>query len=219
MATRSGTPYQQAQAPPGVAMEQQFENLMRTLTDQMAQLNQNLTDQLAQSNQTMTTQVNHLTARIDRLEARNPGRTSEAQMELESELEFNTPLQPRRVPHQENLPEPSSRRPHHNPLFEPTPRRPHQDPYYEPNPRRLDQDQLDRDDRTLRNIRLEAPTFDGSLDPKVYIDWEGEMDQYFEWYEISEERKCKFAKLRLVRQARLYWGNVERLTRQRGGIF
>ena len=34
--------------------------------------------------------------------------------------------------------------------------------------------------------------------------------------EISEERKCKFAKLRLVRQVRLYWDNVKRFIRQRG---
>ena len=65
---------------------------------------------------------------------------------------------------------------------------------------------------------IEAPIFDGSLDPKGYIDWEGEMDQYFEWYEMAETRKYKFAKLRLVRQARLYWGNVERIIRQRGDM-
>jgi len=44
------------------------------------------------------------------------------------------------------------------------------------------------------------------------------MDQYFEWYEMTKERKCKFAKLRLVHQARLYWGNVECIIRQRGHI-
>jgi len=63
---------------------------------------------------------------------------------------------------------------------------------------------MDQDERAIKNIRLEAPTFDGSLDPKVYIDWEEDMDQYFEWYEMTKERKCKFSKLRLVRQARLY---------------
>ena len=44
------------------------------------------------------------------------------------------------------------------------------------------------------------------------------MDQYFDWYEMSEDRKCMFAKLKLVRQARLYWKNVERLARQRGDV-
>ena len=42
------------------------------------------------------------------------------------------------------------------------------------------------------------------------------MDQYFEWYEMTEGRKFKFAKLRLIRQARMYWDTVERLIRQRG---
>ena len=218
MVTRSGTPYHQVQAPSSVAMEQQFETLMRTLTDQMAQLNQNLTDQMAQSTQTLTTQMNHLTARLERVEARNPGRIQETPVELGPDPEFDTPFPSRRVPCQEILPEPNPRRPHHNPLFEPTPRRPHQDPFYEPTPRRVQHDSIDQDERALRNIRLDAPTFDGSLDPKVSIDWEGDMDQYFDWYEMSEDRKVKFAKLRLVRQARLYWGNVERMNRQRGDL-
>ena len=70
----------------------------------------------------------------------------------------------------------------------------------------------------MRSVKLEAPTFDGILDPKIYIDWKGEMDQYFDWYDMSGERKCKFAKHKLVTQARLYWGNVERLARQRGEV-
>ena len=41
------------------------------------------------------------------------------------------------------------------------------------------------------------------------------MDQYFEWYTMSEERKYKFAKMKLVRQARLYWENIELTTRRR----
>ena len=89
---------------------------------------------------------------------------------------------------------------------------------YDQNLRRLIPIQLDQDDRAMRSVKLEAPTFDGILDPKIYIDWEGEMDQYFDWYDMSEERKCKFAKLKLVRQARLYWRNMERLARQRGEV-
>ena len=44
------------------------------------------------------------------------------------------------------------------------------------------------------------------------------MDQYFDWYDMSEERRFKFAKIRLVRQARLHWRNVERTIRQRGDV-
>ena len=32
---------------------------------------------------------------------------------------------------------------------------------------------MNLDEQVIRNIRLDAPTFDGSLDPKVYNDWEG----------------------------------------------
>ena len=67
----------------------------------------------------------------------------------------------------------------------------------------------------MRNIRIEAPTFDGSLEPKVYVDWVGDMDYYFEWYEMSEGMKYKFAKMRLIHQARLHWANLERTRRQR----
>jgi len=88
------------------------------------------------------------------------------------------------------------------------------DPFQEPNPRRPNHDFMDQDDRIIRNIRLNTPTFNGNLDPKTYIDWEGEMEQYFDWYEMSEERKCKVAKLRLVCQAKLYLRNVERLITQ-----
>ena len=42
------------------------------------------------------------------------------------------------------------------------------------------------------------------------------MDQYFEWYDMTEERKFKFAKLKLVREARLYWASVERTLSLRG---
>ena len=66
----------------------------------------------------------------------------------------------------------------------------------------------------MRNIRVEAPTFDGSLEPKVYVDWVGDMDYYFEWYDMSEEWKYKFAKMRRVRLARLHWANLERTRRQ-----
>jgi len=114
--------------------------------------------------------------------------------------------------HRNWTPDPDFNVPQPHPHQEP--RRPlYRDP--EPNHRRPDPEPEDRDDRFIRNIKLDAPTFDGSLNPKVYSDWEGEMDQYFEWYAMSEERKFKFAKMKLIRQARLYWGNIELTTRRR----
>ena len=44
------------------------------------------------------------------------------------------------------------------------------------------------------------------------------MEQYFEWHEMIEGRKFRLAKTKLIRQARLYWGDVERSVRYQGKI-
>jgi hypothetical protein len=74
----------------------------------------------------------------------------------------------------------------------------------------------DLDDRAMRSVKVEAPSFVGRLDPCEYLDWEADMNNYFDWYEMSEERKVRFAKMRLLGQAKYYWQNVERLTLHRG---
>ena len=44
------------------------------------------------------------------------------------------------------------------------------------------------DDRVLRNVRLDAPTFDGSLDPIKFLDWLTELEDYFEWHKMGDDR-------------------------------
>lgn len=36
------------------------------------------------------------------------------------------------------------------------------------------------DDRYVNSIKVEAPTFDGKLEPQVYLDWKKDMDRYFQ---------------------------------------
>ena len=137
----------------------------------------NLSDQmprLNQTNQNMADQMTQINSRLERLEASTPARKPDAPIESKPELDT------------------------------PNPRRLSQDPLYNPNPRRPDLDQMDQEDKILRSIKLEAHTFDGDFDLKLYVDWEKGMERYFEEEYIAEERKCKFAKLKLVRQARLY---------------
>ncbi|MQL70604.1 hypothetical protein Taro_002921 [Colocasia esculenta] len=71
-----------------------------------------------------------------------------------------------------------------------------------------------RDDRRI--VRVDAPTFDGSLDPRVYLDWEASMDCYFDWMGMSDARRVRFAMIKLVGQAQTYWLNVEALYEQHG---
>ncbi|GFS34431.1 hypothetical protein Acr_00g0034000 [Actinidia rufa] len=39
-------------------------------------------------------------------------------------------------------------------------------------------------------INVEAPTFDGRLDPKAFTDWIREMDHFFEWHNLFDDRKA-----------------------------
>lgn len=53
----------------------------------------------------------------------------------------------------------------------------------------------------MRSVIIEAPTLDGPLDPKAFLDWISKMDHYFEWYKMFEGWKIRFAKMKLVGQA------------------
>ena len=232
MSTRAGTSYQ-----PDSSMDNPQETLLRTISEQLAQMSSQLSAQL--TNQ-LDSRLNQFEARLDAME-----RAQQPRSDPDPGTPVSM-THPRRARPHDSFEEPNPRRdrlsdpydePHprrarnHDPFDEPNPRRERVlDPFDEPHPRRVQQPDPCRDhpprrahqefaemeDRAFKSIRLEAPTFDGTLDTKVYLDWEKEMDQYFEWYEMTEGRKFKFAKLRLVRQARMYWDTVERLVTQRG---
>ena len=105
-----------------------------------------------------------------------------------------------------------------DPYREPNPRRtPYHDPYLEPKPRRTQySDPYQKSN--YRKPNYQVPTFSGTSNPEDYIDWEKDMEQYFEWYGLSDEKKCQFVQLRLTDQARLYWDQVERLNNQIGNL-
>ena len=54
----------------------------------------------------------------------------------------------------------------------------------------------DPDERIVRSIKINAPSFDGTLEPQLFLDWIKEMDRYFKWYSMSEERKVSFAAMK-----------------------
>eukprot|EP00268_Persea_americana_P024504 TRINITY_DN23914_c0_g4_i3.p1 TRINITY_DN23914_c0_g4~~TRINITY_DN23914_c0_g4_i3.p1 ORF type:complete len:415 (+),score=60.05 TRINITY_DN23914_c0_g4_i3:201-1445(+) len=67
----------------------------------------------------------------------------------------------------------------------------------------------DPDGWVMKSVKIDAPTFDGRMDPQVFSDWLSDMDHYFKWYEMSEARKVKLATMKLVSQARIFWTNLE----------
>ncbi|MQL88233.1 hypothetical protein Taro_020782 [Colocasia esculenta] len=58
--------------------------------------------------------------------------------------------------------------------------------YDEWRPHRFQEDQDDR-----RIVRADAPTFNGSLDSRVYLDWEANMNRYFDWMGMSNARRAR----------------------------
>ena len=63
---------------------------------------------------------------------------------------------------------------------------------------------LDEDERYLKNIKVDVSNFDGRLDPQYYLDWVMSLERYFKWYEMSQERRVRFAAMKLVGQAGQY---------------
>lgn len=61
----------------------------------------------------------------------------------------------------------------------------------------------------MMSVRMDANTFNGTMDPKLFTDWISDIDRYFSQYETSEPRKVKLAKMKLVGATRLSWTNLE----------
>ena len=68
----------------------------------------------------------------------------------------------------------------------------------------------------MRSIKINAPSFDETLEPQLFIDWIKEMDRYFKWYSMSEERIVSFAAMKLTEQASQCRANLETLRELRG---
>ena len=64
-----------------------------------------------------------------------------------------------------------------------SPRREQVQPYYT----------ADTDAQYIKSVKVDAPSFDGRLDPQVYIDWQLAIDRYFRWHDMSESRKIRLA--------------------------
>jgi len=52
----------------------------------------------------------------------------------------------------------------------------------------------DGEDDIIGRIKIDPPTFDDILDPKIFINWATELDYYFDWYRFTEESRVRFAK-------------------------
>ena len=73
---------------------------------------------------------------------------------------------------------------------------------------------LGYDDRMSKE-KIEAPTFDGCLDPWVFTDWLRQMDKFFDYYHWVENKRVRYAKMKLIGGADLFWEDFENTLRRR----
>ena len=72
----------------------------------------------------------------------------------------------------------------------------------------------DYDDKMSKE-KIEAPTFDTYLDPWVFIDWLRQMEKFFDYYHWAENKKVRYARMKLIGRADLFWEDLEDTLRQR----
>ena len=63
--------------------------------------------------------------------------------------------------------------------------------------------------------KIEAPTFDGCLDPWVFTDWLSQMEKFFIYYHWAKNKKVRYARMKLIGRADLFWEDLEDTLRQR----
>ena len=59
-----------------------------------------------------------------------------------------------------------------------------------------------------KKVKVNAPEFDGRMDPNVFSDWLVAIEEYFDWYEMIDSERVRFAKMKLTNSAKMYWQNV-----------
>ncbi|XP_058222520.1 uncharacterized protein LOC131332354 [Rhododendron vialii] len=69
---------------------------------------------------------------------------------------------------------------------------------------------------TDRSIQVHVPDFEGKLDPEQYCDWVASLEAFFEWKNMTEERKVQFVATKLKGHALVWWQQYQRSRDRRG---
>lgn len=57
---------------------------------------------------------------------------------------------------------------------------------------------------------VDATICSDTNDPQAFSDWLVDMDHFVDWCKMSDELRVRFAKMKLIRVAYIYWIFVER---------
>ena len=60
-----------------------------------------------------------------------------------------------------------------------------------------------------KKIKMEVPDFEGRIHPIAFSDWIASNEEYFDWYNMLDEQRVRFAKIKLVELAKVWRTGVE----------
>lgn len=64
-------------------------------------------------------------------------------------------------------------------------------------------------DDTMWQVRVEVLDFYRKLDPYAFQDWITSLEDYFDWFGITNDPRVHFIKMKLKGQVRMWWQSVE----------
>ena len=67
--------------------------------------------------------------------------------------------------------------------------------------------EVNSDNRICGNVRIYAPSFDGSLEPNKNLNWLIKIEDYFEYHQFEDDRRVGLARMKLEGQARNFLRN------------
>jgi len=69
-------------------------------------------------------------------------------------------------------------------------------------------------DELTKRMKVDVPDFLGKLEPNAFEDWLTAIEDYFDWFAVSEDRKVRYVRMKLKGHARAWWGSVEEQLRR-----
>jgi hypothetical protein len=69
-------------------------------------------------------------------------------------------------------------------------------------------------DELTKRMKVDVPDFFGKLEPNAFEDWSTAIEDYFDWFAVSEDRKVRYVRMKLKGHARAWWGSVEEQLRR-----
>ena len=67
-----------------------------------------------------------------------------------------------------------------------------------------------------KKVRMEVHDFEGKVDATQFVDWLAAIEEYFNWYDMADDRNVRFSKMKLVSLAKIWWTGVEGDIRRMG---